>query len=491
MSDTATERTAGSTVPGAAREQAIAVSIDGRRFRFAGTSDDLLEPGGLVVLTVQAPGDDGLRQLGQVEDVSSTLDAGLHGTGRILGLLSEAGDDLDARRSVGFSAASLHAADARTTESLYGARRATLPIGSFLASRDTPARLFAERFNRHTFWCGQSGSGKTYALGVVLEQLLIHTALPMVIFDPNADFVAIREAATADDASAAPRALAARDIRILRPSAPAPDALRVRFTDLAMQAKAAVFRLDPLADRAEHNELMHIEETVGLVDASQVVPSMRARDTAAALDLAARTESLRVTDWQVWAQGLVPVTEILDSRPDATVLDLGGFANPEESLVVALAVLDDLWQKREQRRPLLIVIDEAHNFCSPETSSPLQAAVRERIVQIAAEGRKFGLWLLLSTQRPSRVHPSIISQCDNLALLKMTSPVDLDELATIFGFVPPAMLARASGFRQGEALFAGGFVPAPTMVAMGPRLTREGGADVGVPLRSAPDGRPE
>ena len=114
----------------------------------------------------------------------------------------------------------------------------------------------------------------------------------------------------------------------------------------------------------------------------------------------------------------------------------------------------------------------------------MHVAVRERIIQIAAEGRKFGLWLLLSTQRPSRVHPSIVSQCDNLALMKMTSPVDLNELATIFGFVPPAMLARASRFKQGEALFAGGFVPAPTVVAMGPRLTREGGADVGVPMRT-------
>ena len=148
-----------------------------------------------------------------------------------------------------------------------------------------------------------------------------------------------------------------------------------------------------------------------------------------------------------------------------------------------MAVLDDLWLKRELRRPILIVIDEAHNLCSPEQTSPLHVAVRERLVQIAAEGRKFGLWLLLSTQRPSRIHPSIISQCDNLALMKMTSPVDLGELATIFGFVPAAMLDRSPGFRQGEALFAGGFVPAPTMVKMGGRLTIEGGVDVRVPLR--------
>ena len=91
---------------------------------------------------------------------------------------------------------------------------------------------------------------------------------------------------------------------------------------------------------------------------------------------------------------------------------------------------------------MLLVIDEAHNLCSPDTRharSPL--AVRERIIQIAAEGRKFGLWLLLSTQRPSKVHPGIISQCDNLALMKMRSPLDLEELGDLLRFRP----ARAAG----------------------------------------------
>ena len=69
---------------------------------------------------------------------------------------------------------------------------ATLPIGTVVESGDI-AELNAQRFNRHTFWCGQSGSGKTYALGVVLEQVLAHTSLPLVILDPNADFAAVQQ----------------------------------------------------------------------------------------------------------------------------------------------------------------------------------------------------------------------------------------------------------------------------------------------------------
>ena len=143
--------------------------------------------------------------------------------------------------------------------------------------------------------------------------------------------------------------------------------------------------------------------------------------------------------WEIWARNKRAATEIIDTRPAATVLDLGGFTSKEEPLVVALSVLDDLWSRRSERRPFLLVIDEAHNLCSPEVETALERAVLDRIIQIAAEGRKYGLWLLLSTQRPSRVHQGIISQCDNLALMRMSSQRDLDELATIFGFAPPAL----------------------------------------------------
>jgi uncharacterized protein len=84
------------------------------------------------------------------------------------------------------------------------------------------------------------------------------------------------------------------------------------------------------------------------------------------------------------------------------------------------------------------VTSEAHNLCSPDLDSTAARAVRELILQIAAVGRRVGLWLLL------------------------------DDL---FGFVPPGMLGQASRFRQGEALVAGGFVPAPSIIKFRDRIT--------------------
>lgn len=173
-----------------------------------------------------------------------------------------------------------------------------------------------------------------------------------------------------------------------------------------------------------------------------------------------RLENLGILDWDIWAWGGRDASDVIDEEHDATVLDLGAFREPGEFKAAALSVLDHLWQNREQRRPRLIVIDEAHNLCSPDPQTPADRLLTERIVQIAAEGRKFGLWLVLSTQRPSKVHPNALSQCDNVALMRMNAPNDLAALAESFGFVPQDLLMRSPVFGQGQAIFAGGFTAA-------------------------------
>ena len=108
----------------------------------------------------------------------------------------------------------------------------------------TGVELDPRRFNRHTFWCGQSGSGKTYALGVVLEQLLLETELPILVLDPNSDFVKIdRARPEADPAKTA--ALAAIPKRVLRSGDGPGDKLRARYAQMDVRSRAAVLRLDP------------------------------------------------------------------------------------------------------------------------------------------------------------------------------------------------------------------------------------------------------
>lgn len=451
-----------------------AFSLDGRGFRFDVPVEDGVFVGEFVELVgAQA------RQLGQIESVDLSSHDSLVGGGRLLGTVGEAG--FEGRATQAFSTALMLAATNDVVEAALSA--ATLRVGTLLGTDALAANLFAGRFNRHTFWCGQSGSGKTYALGVLLERLLVHTGLPMVILDPNADFVRLGELRPGRDDETT-RRLQSCDIRVLRPHPTDPGALRVRFAELSSQARAAVLGLDPVADAEEYNTMLHVDLNSGIDSGGSIAGFLRSTGDPAAAALAVRAENLGVEGWDLWSREHGSATEVIDERPDATVLDLGGFADPLESAVAAMAVLDDLWARREQRRPILIVIDEAHNLASPELTGPVHTAVRERIQQIAAEGRKFGLWLLLSTQRPSKVHPGIVSQCDNVVVMRMGSPSDLAELSQLFGFVPKQLLGMAPSFSQGEAVMAGGFIPVPSLVRVDERLTFEGGIDVEVPQRT-------
>ncbi|HEY9311354.1 ATP-binding protein [Williamsia sp.] len=361
----------------------------------------------------------------------------------------------------------------------------TMKVGTDKDNPDVEVTISAAKFNRHTFWCGQSGSGKTYALGVILEQLILHTELPLLILDPNADFTRLRDIRDGSDPELA-RKIADSDIRVLHSINPDGEQLRTRFLELSLSAKAAVLQIDPIAHADEYNVLLHASaNAAGGFDEQTFLSLLRDSDDPGKRRLATRIENLEVLDWDLWSRGALPVTEIVASRPRATVLDLGGFPHSAEPKVAALSVLEQLWARREERRPVLIVIDEAHNICPPVATSAVEKALIDQIVQIAAEGRKFGLWLLLSTQRPTKIHPNVLSQCDNLCLMRMNAPRDLAELADVFGFVPEHMLAESPEFRQGQALFAGGFIDAPTFTQIGARITEEGGADVQVPMPAA------
>lgn len=354
-----------------------------------------------------------------------------------------------------------------------------LTIGTTVEAPERPAVIDGSRFNRHTFWCGQSGSGKTYALGVVLEQLLLRTELPMLVLDPNADFVAL-DTLRDDTAPADAESWADLDIRVLHSSTRREPQLRIRFVDLSVPAKGAVGRLDPIADDEEYNALLHLQADPEHFDSDRFLSALVESDDPARRRLGLRIDNLEILQWPLWALGAASATDVVTARPRAVVLDVGGFTHPGEPQAAALGVLEDLWNRRMERRPILIVIDEAHNFCPPVPRTSVEAKLTEQLIQIAAEGRKFGLWLFLSTQRPTKIHPNVLSQCDNLGLMRMNSPRDLAELADVFGFVPPHLLEQSPSFRKGEALFAGAFTEEPQLVRIGRRLTVEGGGDLAV-----------
>ena len=72
----------------------------------------------------------------------------------------------------------------------------------------------------------------------------------------------------------------------------------------------------------------------------------------------------------------------------------------------------------------------------------------------------------------------MVSQCDNLILMRMNGAGDVQDLATLFSHVPEPLLRQSTSFGLGQALFAGPIAPVPLIAQIGTRLTKEGGGDV-------------
>ncbi len=465
-------------------DRARAESRDGRTFTFRVGPDDGVSPGDMVVVTSS----EGVRLLGQVVDVVEPAgDGALTGFGVVIGALDETGG-LQRGHRPAFRGAGMDLAGPSELGGLHGTSAGTMTIGTWRTGDvGAEASLRAGGFNRHTFLCGQSGSGKTYALGVVLERLLLQTDLRMAIFDPNADFVHLGSTLPGVEESDA-RRIAERGVRVLRSDSTRTEGdepLRMRFRTMTRQAQAATLQLDPVRDQDEYNAFISFLTQISQTTEMGAMLAALRSGTPGQQSLARRMENLGMLEWQVWARDLPSAADVVTTGNGVTVMDLGGFGDPAEPVAICLEVVDELWAQRDRRVPTLLVIDEAHNLCGTEPASPVAQRLLDRLIQVAAEGRKYGLWLLLSSQRPSKIHPQILSQCDNLMLMRMNSPDDIAELGQAFGFAPKSMLRASNGFVQGEALLAGGFAPVPMLVQVRERLTRQGGSDVAVPLADA------
>jgi hypothetical protein len=318
----------------------------------------------------------------------------------------------------------------------------------------------------------------------VLEQLLLRTKLRLVILDPNSDFIRLNEVREGlDDAIASRYREAAAGIAVRRAGPSGSDRLHVRFTDCDAEEQGAILWLDPIRDRGEYGALVDLldggfEETTE--NAGELAERMLASTDPEVQALGTRVRNLGIHRWQVWSTGDADSVQdlVAPGGPRALVIDLGSAETPGEKAVAAESVLAALWRRREARDPTLVVIDEAHNVCPRDPADPVTALATEYAARFAAEGRKFGLYLLVATQRPQRVNELVVSQCDNLVLMRMASAADLAYVSARLSYAPSPLLERATAFGLGEALVAGKIASHPAFVRFGPRIGQEGGGDV-------------
>ena len=159
------------------------------------------------------------------------------------------------------------------------------------------------------------------------------------------------------------------------------------------------------------------------------------------------------------------------------VVDLAGV--PNEVAGVASAVIArtlfnlKVWQTNEERKadPVVLVCEEAHRYV-PNSGEAQYEAAQESIRRIAKEGRKYGVGLILVSQRPSEVEATVLSQCNSWIVLRITNESDRNHVRGILPDSLEGLTKMLSGLRRQEAIFVGQAATLPSRI-----IVRELSAD--------------
>ena len=163
------------------------------------------------------------------------------------------------------------------------------------------------------------------------------------------------------------------------------------------------------------------------------------------------------------------ISQLVGRDSPVTVVDLAGV--PNEVAGVASAVIArtlfnlKVWQTEDERKvdPVVLICEEAHRYV-PNSGDAQYEAAQESIRRIAKEGRKYGVGLILVSQRPSEVESTVLSQCNSWIILRITNESDRNHVRGILPDSLEGLTKMLSGLRRQEAIFAGQAATLPSRI---------------------------
>jgi DNA helicase HerA-like ATPase len=119
-----------------------------------------------------------------------------------------------------------------------------------------------------------------------------------------------------------------------------------------------------------------------------------------------------------------------------------------------------------------MVLEEAHTFAPGRADTPAERAAVEITRQIAQEGRKFQVGLLLISQRPGRLDETSLSMCNSYVIMKMVNPADQNFVRKVVESLGEDDARMLPDLDKGEAILSGEFISFPVLVKMKPPKSR-------------------
>ncbi len=163
------------------------------------------------------------------------------------------------------------------------------------------------------------------------------------------------------------------------------------------------------------------------------------------------------------------------SKANVTIVDLSGVPFEVQSLVVSLIsrMMFDVGFHLKRTTPsprdlngdiaFLAVYEEAHKYVPKSEDARFRAASRS-IERIAKEGRKYGVGMMIVSQRPSDVSETVFSQCNSCVVMRLTNPADQEYVRRLLPDFVRGVADSLSTLEQREALIVGAAIRVPALI---------------------------
>lgn len=164
------------------------------------------------------------------------------------------------------------------------------------------------------------------------------------------------------------------------------------------------------------------------------------------------------------------------NKANITIVDLSGIPFEVLSITVSLVsrlIFDFCFHYSKLRHekdalndvPVMIVCEEAHNYI-PQKDDAAYRSSRKSLERVAKEGRKYGLSLMVVSQRPSEVSETIFAQCSNFLALRLTNNADQNYVRRLFPDNSSGITDILPNLAPGECVVVGDAVLLPAVVQM-------------------------
>ena len=392
-----------------------------------------------------------------------------------------------------------------------------MDLGTYVLSKAARANASGSKFfQRHAAVVGSTGSGKSWTVALLLERAQQLKGANIILFDLHGEYGPLGDKEKgfakrlrlagpgdvdnpAEDVLFLPYWLLSRDemfsvVADIRQESAYNQASRFarHITDLKEEWRDSQglgaelrsitldspipYELDELLARLNHDDTEMVEgaraEKKGPWNGTltKVIERLSARinDRRNGFLFGAPADSMSPE----WLAGMVSQLMCADGKhPGIKIIDFSEV--PADLLAVATSTVARLlymvqfWMQPERRSPLCLICDEAHLYLpKAESADSGQSRALETFERIAKEGRKYGVSLLVVSQRPSDVSTTILSQCSNFLALRLTNERDQSAVRNLLPDSMKGISDMLPILDTGEALLIGDAVMLPTRIRL-------------------------